>query len=320
MIRTVASELGKRNPDTLGEDEVETIIDGYHPSTEIDPQFEEWLGGFLKNVAKKGLDLAKNATSVVAKLGLGPILNKLTALVKPMIKRVIESAINKLPPNLQPIAKMLRDKLPFLTEFEEREGSESETARTFDVAEIQNEFNQGVANLLLAQTEAEQDLEVARAANPPSSPDAYPVAELELARGRFIAGLQKLKEGEDPTPQVENFIPALIPALKIGLKLAGRQRVVDFLAPFLGKMIQKFVGPQYTPPLSKAIVDAGLRLLQLETTPEGESKAAAWPRSPITCWIIRNCSKVPPSKHLSRRPRTICLRSSRRIPTASAPS
>jgi hypothetical protein len=275
MIRTVASELSKRNPDTLGEDEVETIIDGYRPSTEINPQFEEWLGGFLKKVAKKGLDLAKNATSAVAKLGLGPILNKLLALVKPMIKRVIESAINKLPPNLQPIAKILRDKLPFLAEFEEREGSEPEPAGTFDATEIQNEFNQGVANLLFAQTEAEQDLEVARAANPPSSPDAYPVAELELARERFIAGLRELKEGEDPTPQVENFIPALIPALKIGLKLAGRQRVVDFLVNFLGKMIQKFVGPQYTPPLSKAIVDAGLRLLQLETTPEGESKAAA---------------------------------------------
>ena len=263
MIRMVASELGKRNPDTLSEDEVETIVDGYHPSTEINPQFEEWLGGFLKKVVNKGLDLAKNAASAVAKLGLGPILNKLLALVKPLIKRVIESAINKLPANLQPIARMLRDKLPFLKELEEGEGAEPETAGTSNVAEIQNEFNQGVANLLFAQTETEQDLEVARATNPPGAPDAYPVAELELARERFIDGLGELKEGEDPTPQVENFLPALIPVLKIGLKLAGRQRVVDFLANFLGKLIQKFVGPQYAPPLSKAIVDAGLRLLAI---------------------------------------------------------
>jgi hypothetical protein len=275
MIRTVASELGKRNLDTLSEDEVETIVDGYHPSTDINPQFEEWLGGFLKKVVNKGLDLAKNAASTVAKLGLGPILNKLLALVKPMIKRVIESAINKLPPNLRPIAGILRDKLPFLKEYEEGEGSEPEMAATCEVAEIQNEFNQGVASLLFAQTETEQDLEVARAANPPGAPDAYPVAELELARERFIDGLGELKEGEDPTPQVENFLPALIPVLKIGLKLAGRQRVVDFLANFLGKLIQKFVGPQYAPPLSKAIVDAGLRLLQLETTPQSESKTAA---------------------------------------------
>ena len=293
MIRTVASELGKRNPDTLSEDEVETIVDGYHPSTEINPQFEEWLGGFLKKVVNKGLDLAKNAASAVAKLGLGPILNKLLALVKPMIKRVIESAINKLPLNLQPIARMLRDKLPFLKEFEEGEGSEPETAGTYEVAEIQNEFNQGVANLLFAQTETEQDLEVARAANPPGAPDAYPVAELELARERFIDGLGQLKEGEDPTPQVENFLPALIPVLKIGLKLAGRQRVVDFLANFLGKLIQKFVGPQYAPPLSKAIVDAGLRLLQLETTPQGESRTAASAVASTVEETVRRVAALP---------------------------
>jgi hypothetical protein len=275
MIRTVASELGERNLDTLSEAEVDTIVDRYQPSTEINPQFEEWLGKLVKKVVKKGLNLAKSAASAVAKLGLGPILNKLLALVKPMIKRVIEMGINKLPPNLQPIAKMLRDKLPFLKEFEEAEGPETETTGTYEVAEIQNEFNQEVANLLFAQTETEQDLEVARATSPPSGPDAYPVAELELARERFIDGLGELKEGEDPTPQVENFLPAIIPVLKIGLQLAGRQRVVNFLAGFLGKLIQKFVGPQYTPPLSKAIVDAGLRLLQLETTPEGESKAAA---------------------------------------------
>ena len=292
MIRTVASELGMRNPDTLGEEEVEAIVDGYRPSSEINPQFEEWLGGFLKKVVNKGLNLAKNAASAVAKLGLGPILTKLLALVKPMIKRVIGSAINKLPPNLQPIAKKLRDKLPFLKEFEEGEGSEPETTGTYGMAEIQNEFNQGVANLLFAQTETEQDLEVARAANPPGAPDAYPVAELELARERFIDGLGQLKEGEDPTPHVENFLP-LIPVLKIALEAAGRQRVVNFLANFLGKLIQKFVGPQYAPPLSKAIVDAGLRLLQLETTAQGESKTAASAVASTVEETVRRVAALP---------------------------
>jgi hypothetical protein len=54
-----------------------------------------------------GLDLAKSAASVVAKSGLGPIVDKLLALAKPMIKRVIVIATNKLPTNLQPIARML---------------------------------------------------------------------------------------------------------------------------------------------------------------------------------------------------------------------
>jgi hypothetical protein len=275
MIRTVAAELGKRDLNTLSEGEVETIIDGYHPSTEFNPQFEEWLGGLLKKVVSKGLDLAKSAAGTIAKWGLGPTLNKLLALVKPLLKKVTDMAINKLPIHLQPIARMLRDKVPFLKEFEQGEEYETETAGTYEVTGVQNEFNQQVANLLFAQTEAEQDLEVAHAVNPPGAQEAYPLAEFEAAREHFIDRLTNLKDGEDPTPQVENFIPALIPVLKVGLKLAGRGRVVNFLANFLGKLIGRFVGPQYAQPLSKAIVDAGLRLLQLETTPQSESRAAA---------------------------------------------
>jgi hypothetical protein len=296
MVRTLATELGQRDPNTLSEDEVETIVDRYHPSADIAPHFEQWLDGLknaFKKVVNKGLDLAKNAASAVAKWGLGPILNKLLAFVKPIIKRVVESAIHKLPLQLQPIARLLRDKLPFLKEFEEGEGTEPETTGTNEVAEIQNEFNQQVANLLFAQTEAEQDLEVARAVNQPDAPDAYPVAELELARERFVDSLGQLKEGEDPTPQVENFIPALIPVLKIGLRLAGRQRVVDFLANFLVKLIQKFVGPKYAPPLSKAIVDAGLRLLQLETTPQSESRAAASAVASTVEETVRRVAALP---------------------------
>ena len=295
MVRTLAGELGGRDPTTLSEDEVDTIVERYRPSAAISPQFEEWLGGLgnlIKKVAKKGLDLAKGAAGAIAKWGLGPILNKLLALVKPMVKRVIDSAINKLPAGLQPMARMLRDKLPFLKEFEQSEGFAPEQSGTYEVAEIQNEFNQRVANLLFAQTETEQDLEITRAMNGRGVPDVYPVAELENARERFIDDLGRLKEGEDPTPQVENFIPALLPVLKVGLKLAGRQRVVDFLANFLGKLIQKFVGPQYAPPLSKAIVDAGLRLLQLEA-PEAESKAAASAVASTVEETVRRVASLP---------------------------
>jgi hypothetical protein len=296
MIRTLAAELGQRDLGTLSEDEVETIVDRYRPSGEIEPHFEQWLDGLknaFKKVVNKGLDLAKNAASAVARWGLGPILNQLLVLVRPMIKAVVGRAIQKLPRQLQPMAMMLRDKLPFLKELEEGEGTEPETTAANEVAEIQNEFNQRVANLLFAQTEAEQDLEVARAVDQRGAPDAYPVAELERARERLMDGLEQLKEGEDPTPQVENFIPALLPVLKVGLRLAGRQRVVDFLAGFLGKLIQKFVGPQYAPPLSKAIVDAGLRLLQLEAATQSESRPAASAVASTVEETVRRVAALP---------------------------
>jgi hypothetical protein len=63
--------------------------------------------------------------------------------------------------------------------------------------------------------------------------------------------------------------------LRIGIRLVGRKKVVDFLANLLANLIQKFVGPQYAPALSQAIVDTGLGLLMLEATPEDESRAAA---------------------------------------------
>ncbi len=50
------------------------------------------------------------------------------------------------------------------------------------------------------------------------------LSELDQARERFIHELSQLKEDEDPTPCLENFIPAILPALKLGLRLVGRQR------------------------------------------------------------------------------------------------
>lgn len=290
LIGTLASELANRDPATLSEDEVDTLVDGHLPATDLNPQFEEWLGGLLKKVVKTGVSLATSAASSIAKLGLGPILNKLLALVKPLIKRVVESAIDRLPVNLQPIARTLRDKLPFLRE---SEAPELETTGADEIAGIQQEFNYRVANLLFAPTEAELDLEAARATDPPATPEVYPLAEFDAARRRFVDDLGRLKDGEDPQPQVENFIPALLPVLKVGMKLAGRPRVVSFLAQFLAKLITRFVGPAYAPALSKAIVDAGLRLLQLEAPPEGENEVAGSAVASTVEETVRRVAALP---------------------------
>src|SRR5215204_2308678 len=278
MFEALAKELGQRDPHSLSEDEIETLVDRYQPSGELVPSFEDFFGSLkklVKKVASKAVDLAKKGISIAAKLGLGPILGKLKALIKPLLKRVIQTAIGKLPPYLQPIARKLAERLPFLKELEESYESVPEATGTSVVAEIQYEFNQQVANLLFADTEVEQDLEVAEALTEQQVPTTYPLAELDRARDELVENLQRLREGEDPTPYVENFVPAILPALRIGIRLAGRKRVVRFMARFLGKLIQRFVGPQYAPALSQAIVDAGLRLLQLEATPDDESRAAA---------------------------------------------
>jgi hypothetical protein len=50
--------------------------------------------------------------------------------------------------------------------------------------------------------------------------------------------------------------------------------VVKTLSRFLEPLIAKFAGPQLSKPLSQAIVDAGLRLISLEVTPETEARVA----------------------------------------------
>jgi hypothetical protein len=116
---------------------------------------------------------------------------------------------------------------------------------------------------------------------------------LDRSRNGFVENLGQLKEGEDPTPHVEAFLPAILPALRMGIKLVGRKRVVDFLAKLLGRLIQKLVGPENAPALSQAIVDAGLRLVQLEATPEDQSRAAATAVAATVEETVRRVAELP---------------------------
>jgi hypothetical protein len=194
-----------------------------------------------------------------------------------------------------------------------------------DVHRDADEFDEQIAEALLADDPQELELEIARARSSPSS--SSPVfANLDQARERFINDLQQLKEGESPAPYIENFLPAVLPVLRIAIRLIGRPKVVNFLAGVLGKLISNLVGPAQTPALSRAIVDAGLKLVSLEANDEDEARlarrplpqqwrrrSAAWPRCPIMSSKIRNYSKRSPwMRSSSRRPRTFRPSSPRR--------
>ena len=142
------------------------------------------------------------------------------------------------------------------------------------MTEVQQELDQQLANLFLASDEVEMELEVARARDDgQGSVAAY--SELDQARERFIDELQNLREGEDPAPHIQNFLPAVLPALRLGVRLIGRPKVVGFLANLLAKVITKLIGPEAAPALSRAIVDAGLKMLTLEVAPQDEQRIAA---------------------------------------------
>ncbi|OGF58665.1 MAG: hypothetical protein A2Y62_03935 [Candidatus Fischerbacteria bacterium RBG_13_37_8] len=277
MMEVLAEKLSQYDPNVLTSGEIEAVVDQYRPSIELSPDFDNFIGSLkkaFKKVASRAVDLAKKGVSVATTLGLGPILGKLKPLIKPLLKKVLNIAISKLPKQLQPMAHKLAEKLPLLLEVEQDTDLESGNPSSPSISQIQYEFNQQVADILFAPSEVEQELEIAEILTEAKMPIDYSLNELDRARSQFVDSLSKLKEGEDPAPIIENFLPAILPALQLGIKLISRKRVVDFLAKLLAKLIQRFIGPQYAPALSKAIVDAGLRLISLEASPEDEKGAA----------------------------------------------
>ena len=296
LFDALAADLGPRDARTMMEAEIETAVDRHQPAAELSPTFEDFFGKLkkaVKSVAKKAVSVAKKGISVAAKLGLGPVLNKLKGLVKPLLKRVIKTAIRKLPRPLRPLASKLARRLPFLREIEELDMESEALDDMSEVAEMQYEFNQQMANLLFAANEIEQDLEIAEIMREQEAPSRDPIDDLDRAREQFIAELEGLQDDEDPTPYVENFVPAILPALRLGIKLAGRQRVVNFIAGFVARMIRRFVGRRYARPLSRAIVDAGLRLISLEVTAEDEERAAASAVAATVEETVRRVAALP---------------------------
>ena len=133
-----------------------------------------------------------------------------------------------------------------------------------EVTDMQLELDEFMAEAMLAENEVRAGAGDGADANVGERRGTPGVHQPRGGARAVRNDLENLKEGENPAPHVENFLPAVLPALKIAMRLIGRPEVVDFLAGLLGKLIANLVGPQQAPALSRAIVDAGLKLVSLE--------------------------------------------------------
>ncbi|WP_164983848.1 hypothetical protein [Cellulomonas endophytica] len=94
-----------------------------------------------------------------------------------------------------------------------------------------------------------------------------PVAALDSARRRLVDQLLEAEAGTPPVEQMEQFVPAVMAVMKfvkLGVKVVGRKRVVEFLAKLLATLVKDMVGPQGALQLSRHVADVGLRLVGLE--------------------------------------------------------
>ena len=295
MLARMSEQLAPVDLRTVEETELEAMLDAYlPPEAGLSPGFENFFGKLVKKVktvARKAASLAKRGVQAAARLGLGPILDRLKGIVRPMLQRVLQAALNRLPAQYRPLAQRLAQRLPLLKEVEEEAAGQTGEDAVQDVAEIQHEFDVAVSEMLLAESEHEQRMVQAEYAAGARATVETPV--LEEARAHFAEGLASLREREDPAPHVEAFIPALLPALKLGVKLAGRQRVVDFLSGLVSNLIRPFVGTQHAAGLSRALVDAGLRLVQLETEEEDASRASGAAVAATVEDTVRQVASLP---------------------------
>lgn len=281
-------EQGLAGIDTqsLDEQQLDEVLESFDPeSASLTPAGEEFLGGLIRkarNAVKVVARTASRVGSAVAGSAIGFVLRKLKGLIQPLLKRVLAFAIGRLPAPLRPAATALASKLKLEAEGEmELEEFTATPATATDTQALAESFDEAVAEAVTSAAQGqEQESFAEREYQEYESEGVGDGRELETlveARAQLINTLRNAQEGEDLTPAIEQFVPALLGALRIGISVVGRKKVVNFLAGYLAKLIGKWTGPKLAQPLSAAIVDAGLKLITLEQSTELERADEAAP-------------------------------------------
>ena len=300
-LASLEAGLAMTDPANLSPEELDEVLDRYAPEPgELSPAADQFIGGLVKKakgVVRKVAKVARAAGKLAAPL-LAPMLNKLRGLVRPLLERVLQFAIGKLPLPLQPKARVLAERIlgkaapapaqpprtldttlppvsvaapaPAPVPAEDPVAAPAqatdtdELADSFDLSLAEAVAFPGAFELEPDQFASETDAAVS------SSPELAALAEARAALARRIAASGSADALE---PHIEQFVPVLLTALRVGIGLVGRPKVVSFLAGYLAKMIEQWAGPQDSKPLSQAIVDAGLKMVSLEAETAGDTPA-----------------------------------------------
>lgn len=251
----------------------------------LSPAGEEFIGGLVRK-AKRAASFVVSKAKAVGRTVIGPALravfNRLKTLIRPLLRRVLAFAIGRLPTPLQPAARALakritgesEDELEFEVESLDEGVVLTVPSLAVDPEQIAEGFDAALAEAAVLGAESEQpeaeylDGYESEGGQYESSVDGRELEALAEARAALLDRLAAADESEDLAPAIEQFIPAVLAALRIGVRVVGRPRVVRFLAKYLANYIGKWTGPKLAGPLSIAIVDTGMRLATLEAASE----------------------------------------------------
>lgn len=274
-LASLETGLAEVDPATLSPEALEEVLERYDPASgETSPASEEFIGGLVKKakrVVRKVAQVARQAGKLAAPL-LAPMLKRLRALVRPLLERVLRFAIGKLPAPLQPAARTLADHILGKSAAPAAPPAPSAApAQATTTDDLTDSFDLSLAEAVAFPGTMESAPDQFGAESVEIVPESQELATLAEARRDLIERLAATDSADELAPHIEQFVPILLAALRTGIGIVGRPKVVSFLAGYLAKMIGQWVGPQESKPLSRAIVDAGLKMVSLEVDSAGET-------------------------------------------------
>src|SRR5713226_9438008 len=100
----------------MTETEIDRLFETIQPNFgHLSPAFENFLGSLwrkAKKIASGAVNLVKKGIAAVGKIiPLGWIFDKLKGLVRPLLKRVLQYALGRVPAQLRPYAEKLANRL-----------------------------------------------------------------------------------------------------------------------------------------------------------------------------------------------------------------
>lgn len=270
LLERLEERFAERQLDTFDfaefEMESERLLAEVAPHGLATEQFFKKLLKKAGGLVKGAVNLAKKGIAAVGKLvPVGKVFNVLRKLVQPLLKKVLQAAMNKLPPSVRPYAQKLADKIL---------GREAEAQPTGQ--SLTEAFDVQLAEAILAPNEAAMNEVITEAESEGARMPAHdPSADLDNARARLARQLESATPGTGPIAEMEQFIPvvmAALPIIRIGMSIIGRDKIVKFLAGKLADLIKGHIGPEAAKALAGPIVDIGLKMLTLEAeSSEGAS-------------------------------------------------
>jgi hypothetical protein len=304
-IDRINQEAGHLELFDMEQETVQTLFERHQPEGTAYGEFEYLFEAFWKKakgaagaVARKGRKARRAGARGLKGRLLGKLLGFLKRMFRKLLNVVLRKAIGKLPAALRPAAQRLRQRLlggTSATQVVEEpnddaaDDGDSQPISAAPVDDAALEPDEGSADTGTDPQSAVQDSDELISASlfelegyeAEFQPEAWmsagvgesDVQRLDEARAVFMEALARAKPQEDLSPHVENFLPAIIPLLRVCMKLGLRKPVAQALGRLIAKFIARMVGPSLAQPLGQSIASAGLKMLGFETAQESEAQS-----------------------------------------------